>query len=82
MGYSREVYDCAQRELSRRRREAEDRARQNRLDLYDACPRIQEIDRELSGTFSKAARAVIRGLGEYEKVLDLYETHLRRVFPG
>ena len=28
------------------------------------------------------ARAVIRGLGEYEKVLDLYETHLRRVFPG
>ena len=32
MGYSREVYDCAQRELSRRRREAEDRAHQDRLD--------------------------------------------------
>ena len=76
MGYSREVYDCAQRELSRRRREAEDRARQNRLDLYDACPRIQEIDQELSGTFSKAARAVIRGSSAKEELTRIRDRNL------
>ena len=76
MGYSREVYDCAQRELSRRRREAEDRAHQNRLDLYDACPRIQEIDRELSGTFSKAARAVIRGSSAKEELTRIRDRNL------
>ena len=28
------------------------------------------------------ARAVIRGLGEYDRVLDLYEAHLRAILPG
>ena len=61
MGYSRDIYDSAMNELARRRRQAEQTHRQRRDGLYEACPRLRDIDRDLSHTYARAAQAVLHG---------------------
>ena len=61
MGYGREIYEAAERELRERRRRAEDDAEQRRAMLYSACPRAKQIDRELAATSVNAAKAVLSG---------------------
>lgn len=61
MGYGREVYESASGILRERRRQAEYAAEMRRKAFYEACPRGREIERSLSATAARAARAVLSG---------------------
>lgn len=73
MGYTKEIYRLAQRELDRRRDEAQRGAQIRRQELEEAIPRLREIGQEMASTGLQAARCAISGGEDVEKAL----THLR-----
>ena len=61
MGYSREVYDFAGKEMEQRRIFAEQELEKRRNRLYEICPRTREIERELIKISACAGKRVIMG---------------------
>ncbi len=61
MSYDNTVNQAARAELERRRKLAEETARQNLEDFLLRCPRAGEIRRELAANAAGAARAVVSG---------------------
>lgn len=61
MSYDKAVNIAAKAELERRRKYAEETARQGLEDFLARCPRAAEIRRELAANAAGAARAVISG---------------------
>lgn len=66
MGYSKSVYERADRILGERRLDAQRNAERAQRAFYLAHPRAQEIENELSHTFTAIARAMMSG--EHEKM--------------
>lgn len=74
MGYSKSVYDRAQRILDQRRLDAK-RDSQLRTEAFlSAHPRAGEIENELTHTFTAIARAMMAG--EKDKILEIKEKNL------
>lgn len=65
-GYSREVYADAEAVLQQRRRAAEDTAARNRNIFYLRFPQARDLERQLSATAVKAAKAVLGGTNARE----------------
>lgn len=61
MAYSQELYDEAQRELERRRNNAEMQLERRREELYEKYPEAERIERTLSSISIAAARSVLSG---------------------
>lgn len=61
MSYDKSVNLAAKAELERRRRQAEETARQNLEGFLARCPRAVELRREMAANASSAARAVLSG---------------------
>ena len=76
MGYGREIHEAADRELRERRRRAEADAERRRNAFYRACPRAEEIGRELAATSVNAAKAVLKGKGTAEALENLKTENL------
>ncbi len=76
MGYSREVYDAAMAELSRRKNRAEREAQKRRSAFYDLCPRAKEIQQQMASTASQTARAVFAGEKAAPAIAQLREKNL------
>lgn len=72
-GYSREVYGDAEQILRQRRRNAEETAQRNRDIFYLRFPRARELERKLSDTALKAAKAVLGGEDAKARLLRLKE---------
>ncbi len=64
MGYSKSVYDRADRILNERRLDAKRKAERVRNAFYEKYPRAKAIENELSHTFTGIARAMLAGRGE------------------
>lgn len=76
MGYSREVYEAADRILSQRRKDAETAAAARKAAFYKDCPEAEKIETALSSTAIAAARAVLAGNNTKEQLLKLKESNL------
>lgn len=76
MGYSREVYADAEAVLQQRRRNAEEIAARNRDVFYLRFPQARELNRQLSATALKAARAVLGGADAQKRLTRLKEENL------
>ncbi len=61
MGYGREIYDAAEKILRERRRTAEEDVEKRKAAFHKRCPEARRIERELSSTAIRAARAVLGG---------------------
>ena len=61
MGYSKEIIEAANRAMEQRRRQSITKAEQRRRSFFSRYPRALEIERELSRTAAKAAKAVLTG---------------------
>ncbi len=61
MGYSKDVYTAAFKELENRRLRAARDLRQRRESFYEYCPRAAEIESELASISVAAGRAVLGG---------------------
>lgn len=70
MGYTKEIYHLAQRELDRRRDAAQRTAQIRRQELGDIIPRLREIEREMASTGLQAARTAIGGGSDVARALD------------
>ena len=60
MGYSKEIFDCALRELSDRRDAALSDYEKRRDEFYKTCPRARQIELELSALAAKTGRSVLQ----------------------
>lgn len=74
MGYSKSVYDRAQRILDQRRLDAKRDSQMRTEAFLSAHPRAMEIENELTHTFTAIARAMMAG--EKEKILSIKEKNL------
>ena len=74
MGYSKEIYDKVQKELYDIKMEAVDELNRKKDILYNRFPEAAEIEKQLSATAIKAARAVISGANSKEELLKLRQT--------
>lgn len=74
MGYNREIYDKVQKELYDIKMEAVDELKRKKDILYKRFPEIAEIEKQLSSTAIKAARAVISGANSKIELNKLKET--------
>lgn len=61
MGYSREIYDIAEKKIQSLRLKALDEYEVRMFALYKKYPRIKQIKKQLSQTALYAAKAVLRG---------------------
>ena len=61
MGYGVKIYQAAQLELERRRRQAEETAWERRDAFFEACPRAREIREEMATNAAGAGKAVLAG---------------------
>lgn len=69
MGYSKSVYERADRILSERRLKAERDAERKQSAFYASSPRAREIEEELTHTFTNIARATLKG--DHNKLLEI-----------
>lgn len=76
MGYSRDIYDEALQKLEKQRMQSELEAQQRKNMMYQACPRLAEIEQEMASTASMAARAVFSGNNAKEVINKLRERNL------
>lgn len=76
MGYSRDVYDEALQKLEKQRMKSELEAQQRKDMMYQACPRLAEIEQEMASTAAGAARAVFSGGNAKEEINKLKEKNL------
>lgn len=74
MGYSKEIYDKVQKELYDIKMEAVDELNRKKDILYNRFPEAAEIEKQLSATAIKAARAVISGANSKDELLKLRQT--------
>lgn len=74
MGYSKEIYDKVQKELYDIKIEAVDELNRKKDILYNRFPEAAEIEKQLSATAIKAARAVISGANSKDELLKLRQT--------
>ncbi len=77
MGYGREIYETAEKELRERRRRAEEEAERRRKAFYRSCPHAEQIERELASSSVAAARAVLNGKNTAETLGYLKEKSLQ-----
>lgn len=75
MGYSKSVYQRADRILSERRLEAQRSSDYKLQAFYKANPRAREIENELTHTFTAITRAMMSG--EHEKMLEIKNNNLQ-----
>lgn len=75
MGYSREIYDAAERELAERRKKAENEAQEHRAVFYQRCPPAEQIETQLSATAITAAKAVLGGGNAREQLTRLKQNN-------
>ena len=61
MGYGKNIYEQAKREIDARRQKAEQLAQKNLDAFYAACPEAQEIKAAMARNSAQAARAVFAG---------------------
>lgn len=61
MSYSKQTYNQAMDIINERRTVAERNAEKRQLEIYQKCPEIEKINRELSTCGVKAAKAVLMG---------------------
>ena len=61
MAYNKEIYERAWQLMEKRRLCAEQELEKRRSVLFAACPRAEEIERELTSYSVRAAKAVLRG---------------------
>lgn len=76
VGYGREIYEAAEKELRERRRRAEEEADRCKTALYRVCPRAQQIERRLASTSVNAAKAVLNGKSVAETLQNLKTENL------
>lgn len=76
LGYSKEIYDSAEKILRQRRRTAEEESEKRRALLFKNCPRAQQIDHRLVSTAVTAAKAVLGGKSAAEQLKKLKAENL------
>lgn len=76
MGYSKEIYNSAQRTLEQRRFDSENKLEKRRNEVYTAFPRAYEIETELSKSAIRAGRAVLNGKNVKEELSKLRDKNL------
>lgn len=76
MGYNKEVYEKANRLLEQCRRQAIQEAETRKNRIYSLYPRAREIERELSSTAVKAAKAVLSGQNAAQQLEKLKDNNL------
>ncbi len=77
MGYSKEIYDKVEAELSRRRSRSADEADVRREKIYEDLPRVREIEMQLARTGVTAAKAVLKGGDTKAELERLRDENLR-----
>lgn len=75
MGYSKEIYEAADRILAERRKDAEDEVEEHRAAFYRRCPAAERIETQLSSTAITAARAVLSGGNAREQLTRLKQNN-------
>ncbi len=76
MGYSSSVHKAATDKLFERRLKAEKSADRRKLEIYEKLPRTQELEKQISLSGIKAARAVIGGEDVVAQVKKLRDENL------
>ena len=76
MGYGKDIYDCVIKKLENQKREAINAAQKRKQQLYNKCPRVQEIELTLSSTAARVAKAVLSGANTKERLNFLKEHNL------
>ncbi len=77
MGYSKEIYDKVESELSRRRTRSADEADARREEIYAKLPRVREIEQLLAKTGVSAAKSVLKGGDTKAELTRLRDENLR-----
>lgn len=77
MGYSKEIYDKANSELSRRRHRAFIDAENRRARIYEELPSVRELEQKLTHTGVAAARAVFAGGDTKTELMKLRDENLK-----
>lgn len=76
MGYSKDTYDEAFRVLAKKRMIAEQKSQERKSVMYEACPRLAEIEQEMASTAFYAARSVFAGADAQETITRLKAKNL------
>jgi DNA replication protein DnaC len=76
LGYSREVYESAEKILAERKKTAEDKAEKRKNEFYQICPEAKNIESALSKTAILAAKAVLSGKSAKEQLTKLKNHNL------
>ncbi len=71
VGYSREIYQSAEKILRERRRTAQEKADQKRTLFYQICPEAETIEHRLAKTAVSVAKAVLKGKNATEQLQKL-----------
>ena len=77
MGYSREIYEQAEKTLELRRLYSEQELDKRRRILYGRSPRAETIERTIAGTSVAAAKAILGGSDLKRELNALKETNLQ-----
>lgn len=76
MGYSRDIYESAEKKLYEFRKEAQNNADRKREMFYSRFPRAKVLENKISLTAIRAAKAVIRGADVKKELEELREKNL------
>ena len=71
MGYSKDIYDAADRILLKRHKAAEADAAARKAAFYQSCPEAEKIESLLSTTAIAAARTILSGGNAKEQLTKL-----------
>lgn len=77
MGYSAEIFNKVKNRLYEFRKKSQEDLESRRLSLYEKSPRAKEIEKELSSTAVKAAKAVLRGSDTSQEIQNLRLSNLK-----
>lgn len=76
MGYSKQIYASAERELEQRRFNAINSLENRRNEVYAKYPRVYEIENELTKSAIKVGKAVFGGKDVHEELCKLRDSNL------
>ena len=76
MGYSKEIYEAAQRTLEQRRFEATNSLEKRQNEVYTKIPRTREIESELTKSAIRAGKAVLSGKDVHDELCKLRDSNL------
>ena len=68
MGYSKEIYEAANKKLRERHRRSEEDAERCKITFYNNCPRAEEISHELASISVNTAKAVFKVMNAAEAI--------------